>query len=94
MGRPPKKHHQQSPPTTITTNNKIEGRKLPGHMLQLQLKKCHVDEPLVVPMDRLHIDDKLQFIEENIEIIDQEVKRLKPSCIPNCQGSLELSARS
>ncbi|GKF23370.1 hypothetical protein Tco_0075692, partial [Tanacetum coccineum] len=58
------------------------------------LKKCHVDEELVVPLDGLHIDDKLHFIEENIEIMDREVKRLKPSCIPNCQGSLELSARS
>ncbi|GJS27253.1 hypothetical protein Tco_0487873 [Tanacetum coccineum] len=49
------------------------------------LKKCHVDEPLVVSLDGLHIDDKLHFIEENIEIMNREVKRLKPSCIPNCQ---------
>ncbi|GJQ97865.1 putative reverse transcriptase domain-containing protein [Tanacetum coccineum] len=46
------------------------------------LKKCHVDEPLVVPLDGLQIDDKLHFIEESIEIRDREVKRLKPSCIP------------
>ncbi|GJR88029.1 hypothetical protein Tco_0212040 [Tanacetum coccineum] len=58
------------------------------------LKKCHVDEPLVIPLDGLHIDNKLHFIEENIEIMDREVKRLKPSYIPNCQSSLELSARS
>ncbi|GKC62501.1 hypothetical protein Tco_1095099 [Tanacetum coccineum] len=58
------------------------------------LKKCHVDEPLVDPLDGLHIDDKLHLIEENIEIMNREVKRLKPSCIPNFQGSLELSARS
>ncbi|GJR88701.1 putative reverse transcriptase domain-containing protein [Tanacetum coccineum] len=58
------------------------------------LKKCHVDEPLVVPFDGLHIDDKLHFIEENIEIMDREVKWLKPSYIPNCESSLELSARS
>ncbi|GKC63358.1 putative reverse transcriptase domain-containing protein [Tanacetum coccineum] len=26
------------------------------------LKKCYADEPLVVPLDGLHVDDKLQFI--------------------------------
>ncbi|GKA52265.1 hypothetical protein Tco_0745461 [Tanacetum coccineum] len=38
------------------------------------LKKCHIDEPLVVPLDGLHIDDKLYFIEENIEIRSQKVE--------------------
>ncbi|GJT92427.1 putative reverse transcriptase domain-containing protein [Tanacetum coccineum] len=46
------------------------------------LKKCHADEPLAVPLDGLHFDDKLQFVEEPIEITDREVKRLKRSCIP------------
>ncbi|GJW81815.1 putative reverse transcriptase domain-containing protein [Tanacetum coccineum] len=46
------------------------------------LKKCHADEPLAVPLDGLHFDDKLQFVEEPIEIKDREVKRLKQSCIP------------
>ncbi|GJS97317.1 putative reverse transcriptase domain-containing protein [Tanacetum coccineum] len=46
------------------------------------LKKCHVDEPLSVPLDGLHFDDKLQFVEEPIEITDREVKRLKRSRIP------------
>ncbi|GKD26273.1 putative reverse transcriptase domain-containing protein [Tanacetum coccineum] len=44
--------------------------------------KCHADEPLAVPLDRLDFDDKLQFVEEPIEIIDREVKRLKRSRIP------------
>ncbi|GKF28483.1 putative reverse transcriptase domain-containing protein [Tanacetum coccineum] len=38
------------------------------------LKKCHADEPLAVPLDGLHFDDKLQFAEEPIEILDREVK--------------------
>ncbi|GJW59960.1 hypothetical protein Tco_0109295 [Tanacetum coccineum] len=46
------------------------------------LKKCHADEPLAVPLDGLHFDDKLQFVEEPIEITDREVKRLKRSRIP------------
>ncbi|GKG25634.1 hypothetical protein Tco_0398780, partial [Tanacetum coccineum] len=46
------------------------------------LKKCYTDEPLAVPLDRLHFDDKLQFVEELVEIVDHEVKRLKRSRIP------------
>ncbi|GKF90562.1 hypothetical protein Tco_0274263, partial [Tanacetum coccineum] len=46
------------------------------------LKKCYAYEPLVVPLDGLHIDDKLHFVEEPVEIIDREVKRLKQSRIP------------
>ncbi|GJZ24140.1 hypothetical protein Tco_0561599 [Tanacetum coccineum] len=43
------------------------------------LKKCYAEEPLAVPLDGLHIDDKLYFVEEPVEIMDQEVKRLKKS---------------
>ncbi|GKC95511.1 hypothetical protein Tco_1160953, partial [Tanacetum coccineum] len=46
------------------------------------LKKCYVDEPLAIPLDGLHIDDKLHFVEEPVEIMDHEVKRLKQSRIP------------
>ncbi|GKC80117.1 hypothetical protein Tco_1130891, partial [Tanacetum coccineum] len=45
------------------------------------LKKCHADEPLVVPLDGLHFDKKLHFVEEPVEIMDCEVKRLKRSRI-------------
>ncbi|GJT04566.1 reverse transcriptase domain-containing protein [Tanacetum coccineum] len=40
------------------------------------LKKCYADEPLAVPLDGLHIDDKLYFVEEPVEIMDRKVKRL------------------
>ncbi|GKF40779.1 hypothetical protein Tco_0124121, partial [Tanacetum coccineum] len=46
------------------------------------MKKRFFDEPLDVPLDEIQIDDKLNFIEEPIEIIDREVKRLKQSHIP------------
>ncbi|GJW70072.1 putative reverse transcriptase domain-containing protein [Tanacetum coccineum] len=46
------------------------------------LKKCHADEPLAVPLDELHLDDKLHFVEEPVEIVGHEVKRLKRSRIP------------
>ncbi|GJU88508.1 putative reverse transcriptase domain-containing protein [Tanacetum coccineum] len=39
-------------------------------------------EPLAVPLDEIHIDDKLHFVEEPVEIMDREVKRLKGSRIP------------
>ncbi|GJS95691.1 putative reverse transcriptase domain-containing protein [Tanacetum coccineum] len=46
------------------------------------LKKCYAEELLVVSLDGLHFDDKLQFVEEPVEIMDREVKRLKQSRIP------------
>ncbi|GJQ89629.1 putative reverse transcriptase domain-containing protein [Tanacetum coccineum] len=45
-------------------------------------KKCYSDEPLAVPLEGLHVDDKLHFVEEPVEIMDQEVQRLKQSHIP------------
>ncbi|GJX96331.1 putative reverse transcriptase domain-containing protein [Tanacetum coccineum] len=41
------------------------------------LKKCYSNEPLAVPLEGLHVDDKLQFVEEPIEIMEWEIKRLK-----------------
>nr|GEY61409.1 putative reverse transcriptase domain-containing protein [Tanacetum cinerariifolium] len=46
------------------------------------LKKCHADEPLVVPLDGLQFDDKLHFVEELVEIVDRKVKQLNRSRIP------------
>ncbi|GKE16935.1 putative reverse transcriptase domain-containing protein [Tanacetum coccineum] len=46
------------------------------------LKKCYADEPLAVPLDGFYFDDKLQFVEEPVEITDHEFKWLKQSCIP------------
>nr|GEY88102.1 putative reverse transcriptase domain-containing protein [Tanacetum cinerariifolium] len=46
------------------------------------LKKCFVYEPLAIPLDEIQIDHKLSFIEEPVEIMDREVKRLMQSCIP------------
>nr|GEV03176.1 putative reverse transcriptase domain-containing protein [Tanacetum cinerariifolium] len=39
------------------------------------LKKCHADEPLAVPLDGLHVDDKLHFVKEPVEIIDKNIKK-------------------
>ncbi|GKE17603.1 putative reverse transcriptase domain-containing protein, partial [Tanacetum coccineum] len=41
------------------------------------LKKCLSDESLVIQMKELRLDDKLNFVEEPIKIMDQEVIRLR-----------------
>nr|GEV30746.1 putative reverse transcriptase domain-containing protein [Tanacetum cinerariifolium] len=46
------------------------------------IHKCLSDESLVIPLEGLHVDDKLHFIEEPVEIMDREIKQLKRSCIP------------
>nr|GEW24359.1 putative reverse transcriptase domain-containing protein [Tanacetum cinerariifolium] len=46
------------------------------------LKKCYADEPLVMPLEGIHVDDRLQFMEEPVKIMEQEIKRLKQSRIP------------
>ncbi|GJY50054.1 putative reverse transcriptase domain-containing protein [Tanacetum coccineum] len=43
------------------------------------LKKCYANEPLAVPLDGLHIDYKLHFVEEPVKIMDREVKWLRQS---------------
>ncbi|GJW55105.1 hypothetical protein Tco_0099190 [Tanacetum coccineum] len=48
------------------------------------LKKCLSDESLVIPMKELRLDDKLNFVEEPVEIMDREVKQLKQSRIAIC----------
>nr|GEW41658.1 putative reverse transcriptase domain-containing protein [Tanacetum cinerariifolium] len=46
------------------------------------LKKCLSDECFIIPLNEIQLDDKLHFIEEPMEIMDREVKRLKQSRIP------------
>ncbi|GJS05121.1 hypothetical protein Tco_0321629 [Tanacetum coccineum] len=44
--------------------------------------KCLSNETLVISLYEIHIDDKLHFVEEPMEIMDREVKQLKHSRIP------------
>ncbi|GJU15198.1 hypothetical protein Tco_1143164 [Tanacetum coccineum] len=58
-----------------------------GDMVMLKVSswkgvKCYADEPLAVPLEGVHIDDTLQFVEEPVEIMEREIKRLKRSQIP------------
>ncbi|GJU23168.1 putative reverse transcriptase domain-containing protein [Tanacetum coccineum] len=47
----------------------------------LNLKKCLAEGDIVVLMDEIQLDDKLHMIEELVEVVDREVKRLKQSRI-------------
>ncbi|GJY14660.1 putative reverse transcriptase domain-containing protein [Tanacetum coccineum] len=46
------------------------------------LKKCFAEGEVVVPLEEIQLDDKFHMIEEPVEIVDKEVKRLKQSRIP------------
>ncbi|GJW31369.1 putative reverse transcriptase domain-containing protein [Tanacetum coccineum] len=45
------------------------------------LKKCLVDPTLQVPLDEIRVDAKLNFVEEPVEILEREFKKLKHSRI-------------
>nr|GEX16167.1 putative reverse transcriptase domain-containing protein [Tanacetum cinerariifolium] len=47
----------------------------------LNLKKCLAEGDIVVSMDEIQLDDKIHMIEEQVEVVDREVKRLKQSSI-------------
>ncbi|GJS54927.1 putative ribonuclease H-like domain-containing protein [Tanacetum coccineum] len=46
------------------------------------LKKCLSGESLVIPMKELQLDEKLNSVEEPVEVMDHEIKQLKQSLIP------------
>ncbi|GJT84813.1 putative reverse transcriptase domain-containing protein [Tanacetum coccineum] len=45
------------------------------------LKKCLADPTLQVPLDEIRVDDKLNFVEEPVEILKRDFKKLKRSRI-------------
>ncbi|GKD74064.1 putative reverse transcriptase domain-containing protein [Tanacetum coccineum] len=45
------------------------------------LKKCLADPTLQVPLDEIRVDEKLNFVEEPVEILEREFKKLKQSRI-------------
>ncbi|GJT29273.1 putative reverse transcriptase domain-containing protein [Tanacetum coccineum] len=45
------------------------------------LKKCLADPTLQIPLDEIQVDAKLNFVEEPVEILERELKKLKRSRI-------------
>nr|GFA99517.1 putative reverse transcriptase domain-containing protein [Tanacetum cinerariifolium] len=46
------------------------------------LKRCFMNDVVVIPLYEVQLDDTLHFVEEPVEIMDREVKQLKQSRIP------------
>ncbi|GKA98057.1 putative reverse transcriptase domain-containing protein [Tanacetum coccineum] len=46
------------------------------------LKKCLAESDVQVPLDEIEIDENLRFVEEPIEIVERDVKKLKRRKIP------------
>ncbi|GJY02093.1 hypothetical protein Tco_0360245 [Tanacetum coccineum] len=75
-----------------TEDQKLSEIQVEGRYSTLQAKelkiyslgstKCLSNEPLAILLDEIHIDDRLHFVEEPMEIMDHEFKRLKQSRIP------------
>nr|GFA50105.1 putative reverse transcriptase domain-containing protein [Tanacetum cinerariifolium] len=51
--------------------------------------KAEIATYVSVPLDGLHVDDKLHFVEEPVEIIDRKVKWLKRSRIPLVKRTIQ-----
>ncbi|GKC17444.1 hypothetical protein Tco_1014226, partial [Tanacetum coccineum] len=47
-----------------------------------KLKKCLAESDVQMPLEEIEIDENMRFIEEPIEIVDREVKKLKRRRIP------------
>nr|GEX06799.1 putative reverse transcriptase domain-containing protein [Tanacetum cinerariifolium] len=54
---------------------------------KVMLKKCLSDDSLIILLDEVQLDDKLDFIQELVEIMDRKVKKLKQSHIPIVKAS-------
>ncbi|GJU55828.1 reverse transcriptase domain-containing protein [Tanacetum coccineum] len=54
------------------------------------IKKCLSNESLVIPMKEIQLDNKLNFVEEPVEIMDREVKQLKQSRIPIIKVTIQI----
>ncbi|GJV15457.1 putative reverse transcriptase domain-containing protein [Tanacetum coccineum] len=79
-----------SPESFMRQPRKLISRRRQSHVEGITLERGYPfwqmgevePEPMTVPLDEIHIDDKLHFVEELVKIMDREVKRLKQSHIP------------
>ncbi|GJR90544.1 putative reverse transcriptase domain-containing protein [Tanacetum coccineum] len=54
---------------------------VPDMFYMSNLKKCLADLTLQVPLDKIRVDAKFKFMEEPVEILEREFKKLKQSRI-------------
>nr|GEZ05482.1 putative reverse transcriptase domain-containing protein [Tanacetum cinerariifolium] len=65
---------------TLELPKELKGIRNTFHVLNL--KKCLAKGDIIVLMEKIQLDDKLHMIEEPVELVDREFKRLKQSRIP------------
>ncbi|GKA23736.1 hypothetical protein Tco_0709769 [Tanacetum coccineum] len=51
-------------------------------MCRTSKKCCRLSQMFKVPLDEIEIDENLRFVEEPIEIVERDVKKLKRRRIP------------
>ncbi|GKF74311.1 hypothetical protein Tco_0220643, partial [Tanacetum coccineum] len=69
-------------PIEFQVGDKVMLRRVHNTFHVSNLKKCFSDDPLVVPLEGIQVDDKLHFVEKPVEIMDREVKQLRRSRVP------------
>ncbi|GJW57609.1 putative reverse transcriptase domain-containing protein [Tanacetum coccineum] len=53
------------------------------HTNESKAEECYAGDPIPMSVGKgIHVDNKLQFVEEPVEIMEREIKRLKRSQIP------------
>nr|GEW85456.1 putative reverse transcriptase domain-containing protein [Tanacetum cinerariifolium] len=68
---------------TLELPEELQGIHVSCFMFHVSnLRKCLTDKNIIIPLDETQLDDKLDLIEESVEIVDREVKRFKQSQIP------------
>ncbi|GJU45679.1 putative reverse transcriptase domain-containing protein [Tanacetum coccineum] len=75
-------HDRKTKALEFEVGDKVHAKSVTMERVIFSANKCFVDEPLAIPLDEIQIDDKLNYIEEPVEIMDQEFKRIKQSPIP------------
>ncbi|GJT23449.1 hypothetical protein Tco_0893386 [Tanacetum coccineum] len=71
--------------THLTSENSIFIKKISVHSHHYHfsnIKNGLYEKSLVIPMKELRLDNKLNFMEEPVEIMDREIKQLRQSRIP------------
>ncbi|GJV39170.1 hypothetical protein Tco_1417610 [Tanacetum coccineum] len=69
---------QRDAPSKTTTDNQ---QQYTYKHQTCPLKKCLADPTLQVPLDEIQVDAKLNFMEEPVQILETEFKKLKRSRI-------------
>ena len=51
-----------------------------------QLRKCITDKTILIPLEDIQVDDRLNYVETPLEILDQKVKTLRNKVVNLVKG--------